>query len=158
MSSLTLATKLADEFGIALDDAMRFVDDVGPRLGEEAAFLSTRTGKATALAGTAGGGALALRQQDVWQAEAEATESEATAQSLKRIMESDLSPRTKRQATVTLLRDGPSSTGQQSGGQQSGGGGLLAGLFGGGGFGGAQTTLALLVVLVLVVSVAGGGD
>jgi hypothetical protein len=137
MGKLTLASKLADELAVSTGKAKRAVDDLGAdnvrRLlddvqqnGSSRLPSGWRKGvlATAAVSGTAGGGALAWRQQDVWQAEAAARESEARAgrsenyaEAMKWIVESDLPADMKRQFArgASATARSPSSNGEDGG-------------------------------------------
>jgi hypothetical protein len=137
MGKLTLASKLADELAVSTGKAKRAVDDLGAdnvrRLlddvqqnGSSRLPSGWRKGvlATAAVSGTAGGGALAWRQQDVWQAEAAARESEARAgrsenyaEAMKWIVESDLPADMKREFArgASATARSPSSNGEDGG-------------------------------------------
>jgi hypothetical protein len=162
MGKLTLASKLADELAVSTGKAKRAVDDLGAdnvrRLlddvqqnGSSRLPSGWRKGvlATAAVSGTAGGGALAWRQQDVWQAEAAARESEARAgrsenyaEAMKWIVESDLPADMKREFArgASATARSPSSNG---GGDD---GGVLPD--------DPVTLIILLIVLALVLKYA----
>ena len=144
MSKLTLATRLADELGVSIQNASQFVDDVGAptarRALDEAVAAGSRTVSdwwkpVTAGGVLVGGGALAWRQQDLEQARAIAAQQQDYSSALASIMESDLSPEAKRELVVNLSE-------RASGDATKSKPGLLGSDI--------QTTLILLVVLVFV--------
>jgi hypothetical protein len=163
MGKLTLASKLADELAVSTGKAKRAVDDLGAdnvrRLlddvqqnGSSRLPSGWRKGVLAtgAVSGAAGGGALAWRQQDVWQAEAAARESEARAgrsenyaEAMKWIVESDLPADMKRE-----FARGASATARSpnSSGGDDGDGGVLPD--------DPVTLIILLIVLALVLKYA----
>jgi hypothetical protein len=164
MGKLTLAGKLADELAVSTGKAKRAVDDLGAdnvrRLlddvqqnGSSRLPSGWRKGVLAtgAVSGAAGGGALAWRQQDVWQAQAAAREAQARtarsenyAEAMKWIVESDLPADLKRQ-----FAKGASATANSpnnGSGDNSGDGGLVPD--------DPQTLIILIIVLALVLKYA----
>lgn len=161
MSKLEVAMRLADETGVSLSKAQKFIDDVGldaaRGLADDAVEVGGKTlssgwWKAGAATGVVGGGALAWRQQDLAQAEAIASQAGSYNSALSKIMDSDLSPKAKRELALTLTDTSPGAGGSSGGsGGSSGAGGLLPG--------DAQTTIILLIVLIFGLKFAlDGGD
>jgi len=154
MSKLSLASSLADEFGVSFARASKFVDDVGAGAArsslDDAASFGGRNVK-LALGGTAvaGGGALAWRQQDVATARSIAQQQQTYSDTVKSIMESDLPPELKQE----LLREASANTGSDNSGDQSGGSGG-SGLIPDD----PQTLIILLIVLVFGMKFALDGD
>lgn len=125
MGKISLATRMADELGVSVQKASRFIDDVGASkarqtLDEVAAQGSKTVAKwlkpATLGAGAVGGGALVWRQQDVAHARALAEQQQNHADAVRDIIESDLPPDLKRQ----MLED--ASNAASSGGDDGGDG------------------------------------
>lgn len=160
MSKFSVAMKLADEAGVSLSKAQRFIDDVGLDTARKAADDAAEAGsraissgwwKPAAGVGVIGGGALAWRQQDLERAEAIASQAQSYNSALAQIMDSDLSPKAKRELATTLTDTSPGAGGDNGSGGGGGGGGLLPG--------GMQTTIVLLIVLVFGMKFAlDGGD
>lgn len=152
MGKFALASKLADEIGTSVDEAMRFVDEVGApaarRTADEAAEGAGKTVSnwwKPAAAGTSlvGGGALVWRQQDLEQAEAIASQQQDYSTAIQSIMESDLPPKRKREMLESLNQNSPASKDNKDDGD----GGPFSDLFGGG----IEGTLVKMVVVVMVV-------
>lgn len=109
MSRLRLATQLADQVGTSVQNAIRFVDDVGPQVARNvrdtasdagrgtARWLQSTGGKASVFAGTLAGGGYAWREQDVRTAESLAERSDNYQEVVTEIMESDLDPELKKE-------------------------------------------------------------
>lgn len=104
MGKLSLATKLADELGIAVSKAQRFVDDIGgskaQRVVDDLGSVGSRTvggylKPATVLVGGAGGGYLVWRQQNVATARALSEQASSYNDAIRSIAESDLPPEVK---------------------------------------------------------------
>lgn len=155
MSKYTLAVKLADEFGVSVAKASRYIDDVGSSLARRTLDDAARIGSKTvgtwwkpAAAGTAvvGTGALVYRQQDVLTAEALAKNSESYNDGVQAIMDSDLPAELKAELTRELVNTAAASTKAAD----EGAGGLLGD--------DTQTTVILLVVLVFALKFALDGD
>lgn len=157
MGKAGLAAKIADEVGTTVDDAYKWVDDVGvPKAQSALDDITTRGSKtvekwwkpATAGGAVVGGTAVAWRQQDVWEAQAIADQQQTYADAFQSIMESDLDPAQKEELVDELRNSSPAS-GQNSGG---GGGGILGNDL--------QTTLVLIVIVAIVLSqtLDTGGD
>ncbi|MBZ6496022.1 hypothetical protein [Natrinema longum] len=100
MSKVRLAREVAQATGRSLDDAARYVGDVGParaRQAVDAAKKGGRTAKdlwkpaaGVGAVGAAGYGAYQFREQDVRRAEALAEQSDSSADFVEAIMNSDL--------------------------------------------------------------------
>lgn len=125
MSKLELALDLADETGVALAKAMKYIDDVGPEAArgalDDAAELGGKTVSdwwkpAAAAGGVLGGGALLWRHQDVERAKEIADKSQSTSNALHDIMASDLSPEAKQALTNQLLNTNGGGNDQQDDG------------------------------------------
>lgn len=161
MSKLTLASKLADEFGVSFSKASKFVDEVGVQtarqsLDDAAAFGSKAVKLSLGGGAILGGGALAWRQQDVARARAIAESQASYRDTISQIIESDLPPEVK-----ANMAEQASGEGSSSGGDGSGGGG------GGGGGGGPgnglipddpQTLIILMIVLIFTLKFGLEGD
>lgn len=156
MGKISLATRLADELGVSVQKASRFVDDVGASrarqtVDEVAAQGSKTVAKwlrpATIGAGAIGGGALVWRQQDVAQARALADQQQNYADAVRQVIESDLPPDLKRQ----MLEDA-SSAASTSGGDDggSGPGGIIPD--------DPQTLIILIIVMAIVLKTTLGDD
>jgi len=161
MSKLSLASSLADEFGVSFARASKFVDDVGAgsarsSLNNAASYGSRNVKLALGGGAVAGGGALAWRQQDVSTARSIAQQQQSYSETVASIMESDLPPEVKRQ----LVEEAGKNAGSSSGGSGGGGGG--DGGDGGGGSGllpdNPQVLIILLIVLVFGMKFALDGD
>lgn len=161
MGKLSLATKLADELGSSVDEAMRFVDEVGAPAArntvDELAGGASRTVENwwKPVAGTGavvGGGALAWRQQDIMQAKAIASQQQDYSSAVESIMASDLSPEAKRELLQKLNQSSPASgtNPNNQGGNNGGDDGLLGG--------DTQTTLVLLIVVAFALKYTLGDD
>lgn len=152
MGTLKLAAKLADEAGVSLSKASKFVDDVSPTKARQVVddlassgskTLSSGWWKAGAATGVAGGGALAWRQQDIEQARAISNRQQSQAAALADIMESSLSPDAKQALVEQLLATQQTTT--------DGGNSMFE-------MGGMQVTLGLVVVLALLLQFGGDGE
>lgn len=163
MSKLSVAMRLADETGVSLSKAQKFIDDVGldaaRKAADDAAELGSKTlssgwWKPTAGGVLVGGGALAWRQQELEQAKAIASQQQSYSGALAAVMDSDLSPKAKRELADSLVNNSPASSDGSggSGGSGGNGGGSLLG-------GDMQTTIILVIVMVFVLKFAlDGGD
>lgn len=152
MAYSTLALRLSDELAVSLSKATRLIDDVGytraSRLLDDVASTGTKTlsswWKPALLTGgvvTVGGGTLYYREQDVERMKAIAEQSQSQEDTVRSIIESDLSPEARRALVEMYMRQ----TG--AGGDDSGGAGGLLG-------NDTQTTLVLIVVVALVLKFA----
>jgi hypothetical protein len=150
MGKLSIAQQLADEAGIALSKAKRFVEDVGgtrtQRVIDElqsggddlGRFINART--LTAGGGIAGG-ALLWRQQDVATARALAEEAQSYSEVVSSIAESDMPPEMKRQ----LIDDANEQRSQNRDDDGGGSNSFLDGLF--------QDPLKMVFALVIIIVV-----
>jgi hypothetical protein len=159
MGKFSLASRLADEAGVAFSRASQFVDDVGaPAARQTLDSLSSRAGQtvedwwkpATAVGGVVGGGALVWRQQDLDQAREITEQQQSYGDAVGSIMESDLPPAAKQDLVDSLLNKSPASGGGGGGGGGDDGGGLLGG--------GVQTTLVLVIVVAFALKFTLGDD
>lgn len=130
MGKYSLAAKLSDELGGTIDDGLRWVDEIGSETAAKTADEAAEGGSsvigdwwkpATAVGGVGSGAALAWRQQDIMKAEKIASQQEDYASAAKSIMESDMSPRAKKEMLKQLNNNSPST--QNAG--KSGDGGLF---------------------------------
>jgi len=156
MSKLSIATRLADELGVGLNKAKRFVEDVG---GDRASQVADELGSSgsrsigdfvrpsTLAVGGIGGGALLWRQQDVETARALAEQSSSYNDAVRSIVESDLPPELKKE----LINDATNAAENRN----DGGGGPSVDLLDGG-----PMKMILLIVIVSVVlrEAIGGGE
>lgn len=153
MGKISLATRLADEAGVSVQKARRFVDDVGAGKARQAADELATQGSRTirswavpvgAAGGIVGGGALAWRQQDVAQARALAERSQSYEDAVGKLIESDLSPEAKRD----MLDSASNAAGASS---DAGGddGGIVPD--------DPQTLIILVIVMAIVLKTALGG-
>ena len=159
MSKLSLAAKLADETGVALSKAKKFVDDVGVKTAtrslDEVIEAGSRTisewwKPALATGGRVGGGALGWRQQDLQEAEAIASQQRDYSDAWASLMDSGLSPEAKKELAVRLIEQSPSSNGDGSKGGESKDGGLLPE--------DPAALVILVIVLVMVLRYSLGGS
>lgn len=166
MSKTTLAIQLADELGVSVSKALRFIDDVGysrasrlvdegARAGDEAGGLMARLPDdwwkpTAAIGGVATGGLVGYRYLSLQQAEALADGAQAdsdratTAENAVRTIldRDDLTPQQKRELIDRVLGVMESRTP----GDDTPGGGLFGG--------DTQTLIVLLIVLALVFNYA----
>lgn len=162
MGKLSLATRLADEIGVTVERASRFIDDVGPdeasRFLDEAAQgsdtrkLPSGWWKPTlAVGGTGaalGGGALLWRQQDVERARAIAEQGKNYQDTLEMVVKSDLPPDLKRKLARGAASAAPGGGG---GGRGGGDGGVIPD--------DPATLIVLVIVMAIVLKFAlDGGD
>lgn len=126
MSKIDLAVKLADEIGVSVEKASRFVDDVGATTArgvlDEAASAGSKTiskwAKPATIGGTAiGGGALVWRQQDVAKARALAERQATYQETVADLMNSDLPPELKRKLLADAGQAATSDGGNGDGGE-----------------------------------------
>lgn len=154
MSRLQLATRLSKELGTSVQNASRFIKDVGPRTARNVADTAAsgvrtyKPGKYTAGAGVVGGGYLYWREQDVRKVESMADQAESWNDMTGDVIDSDLPPEVKQQIIEQLLNE-------------AGGGGdgdddsapnplsFLDDLFPGGG---VESTILMVVIVVVVLS------
>lgn len=158
MSKLSLALKLADETGVAVQKALRYVDDVGGDLASKSLDDVTEAGSRTvskwfkpAAAGTvlAGGGVLAWNQQTVEKAQAKADTTQSAQAALADIIDSDLPPDLKREMVRALIGSTDPADDQKD--EKNDGGGLIPD--------DPQTLIILVIVMALVLKFAlDGGD
>lgn len=163
MSKTTLALKLADELGITVSKASRFIDDVGMTRasrfvdevggGDEVSGLPRLVDEwwkpVTAGTGVTVGGALLWRQQDVNRVDDITQESTDWADLATRLAEDETLTPEQKSELVTLALDTYGANRQQQ--QPPGpGGGILGG--------DTQTLIVLLIVLALVFNYAMDGD
>lgn len=158
MGRLSAATRLADEFGTSIDNAQRFIGDVGPDVADDLVQKSGQVADDTlsswrrplALAGgtgvVAGGAGLAYRQQDVSQARAIAEQSASYSDAVQSIIESDMSPDAKQAA----IEDLNNNAGTDDEDDEDDGGDLLPE--------NPQTLIIMMIVLVFVLKFALEGD
>jgi len=151
MAKLKLARKIAEATGRSVDEALRFVDEVGqPRARASLNSIEKNTPwKIPALAGIGVGGGLAYRQQDVETAQAQAREQEAEAEEAKTVRE------LLAEGNVDLARDlaDDDGGGDDSGGDDLGGSiPFLDDLTGGGIEGMLFKLIVVVVVLNLVLN------
>jgi len=164
MGKLSVATKLADELGKSVDEAYRFVDEVGVKSAKAAADDVAEAGSRTVskwwkpaagVGAIGGGGAIAWRQQNLERAKAIARQEASMSDSVASIMDSDLPPDKKQELLRELLNASPSNNNNDD----DGGGGPFSDLFGGLFGGGIQQTLALVLVVILALNFAlDGGE
>ena len=163
MSKLSLAAKLADETGVALTKAKKFVDDVGTKTASRSLDEMTQAGSRTisdwwkpalATGGLVGGGALVWRQQDLQEAEAIASQQQGYSDAWQALMDSGLSPEAKKELAVRLIEQSPASNDNSGsgggGGDSSDDGGLLPD--------DPATIVILVIVLVMVLRYSLGGS
>jgi hypothetical protein len=168
MSKYKLAAKLADELGVSLSKANRFIDDVGMTKasrfsdevaggpGEGAASGAKRLvddwwRPAAATGGLVGGGALLWRQQEVEKVQSMSKESANWSGLASRLAQDDtLSPEQKSRLVGLALNAYGANREKGNDQDDKGGGGLLGG--------DTQTLVVLLIVLALVFNYAMQGD
>lgn len=161
MSKMQLAVKMADELGVSVSKASRFIDDVGVSKAtsalDEAVAVGTKqipSFKKVAVGGGAlGAGALLWRQQDVDQARSLAQQSSNYSDALAKIIDSDLPPDVKKALLSDLASDGGATGSDGSGngsGDGNGGNGLLPS--------DPTTLIILMIVLIFVLKFALEGD
>lgn len=159
MSKIDLAVRMADELGVSVSKASRFVDDVGVSKAtaalDEAAAVGSKSipsfTKVAAGGGALGAGALLWRQQDVERAQSLAESSSNYTDALTKIIDSDLPPDVKK-ALLEDLGDS-TNTDSESNNEENGGNG------GNGILPSDPTTLIILmIVLIFVLKFALDGD
>ncbi|AFD02302.1 head protein [Haloarcula hispanica icosahedral virus 2] len=160
MGRLSAAARLADEFGSSIDNAQRFVDEVGPdvaddlvaRSGQVADDALTSWKRPLAAAGgtgvLAGGAGLAYRQQDVAEARSVAEQSASYSEAVQAIIESDMSPEAKQQA-IKDLNNNAGTDGDDDDGDE-GPAGLLPE--------NPQVVIVLMIVLIFAMKFGLQGD
>ena len=165
MGKLKIAKELAEATGSKLDDAMRWVDDVGAaRASKVASKASDSAGglvknwwKPTTVVGTIGGtGALAWRQQDVEQAKEIANAEQSYTSAFKSIMNSDLPPDKKQEMIENLNEGSPSDGDAGDDGDDDDEKAWWEKLLGDAG--GLETKVLMLIVLLAVLNYSLGAD
>lgn len=130
MGKFSVASTIASKTGKSLEEAKKFVDDVGvnraQRVADDLAGGASRTVSkwwkpALAGGGLAGGGALAWRQQDLEQARAIADQQRSYSGAVESIMNSDLPPEKKQELVENLTEESPASDSNKDDDDDSGG-------------------------------------
>lgn len=150
----TLAVKLAKSLDVPLSKASQFVDDVGAsrarQMVEDVSEGASRTvgnwWKPGLVGGTVIGGGYALREQDVRRMRQIAEKSQSQEETVRSIVESDMSPEARKKLLDMYLSNAGGSGGSGSGSGGSGGG-LLNDVMGD-----ATSMIVLLIVLVVVLN------
>lgn len=159
MSKIDLAVRMADELGVSVSKASRFIDDVGvgkatSAIDDVAAVGSKSIPSFTKVAaggGALGAGALLWRQQDVETARSLAQQSSNYREALTKIVDSDLPPDVKKALLSDLGDSATPSGGDDAGNKNNGGNGLLPS--------DPQTLIVLMIVLIFALKFGlDGGD
>jgi len=166
MSKLSIATRLADEIGVSISKARRFVDDVGSdaatrsldELASGADDGLTATQKAALTGGgvvTAGG--LLYRQQSIWSDQAisdkeaaDAEQAETYSDALQVLLESDL-PADQRRQLITDLNERRNKDAENDKSEEKANDSGLLGSE-------VQMTLVLLIVVAFALKFTLGSD
>lgn len=166
MGKISLAVKLADEIGVSVAKASRFIDDVGPKAArsmvDDAAkkgskFLGSSVTKTAVLGGAVGSGALVFNEQETEQtknnaeaAAAAAAAADSRSEAIQAIIESDLPPDVKQQMLKNYTE---SANKDNDGGNDNDGNGADSIIPDN-----PQTLIILLIVLAFAFRYTLGGD